>query len=141
MCWCVESKVHNRTSGKQAFVLRRHDRDNVHPQPEIGEGLELSGSGVAPNLRRTARGRHPLDTSVPESNLVLIYANRQRYLSKHGPERQRYSDPDASWGHRSAVSTRKGGGFYGYRVHAAVCTHTDLPVAWQVETAGSHESN
>ncbi len=28
-----------------------------------------------------------------------------------------------------------------YRVHAAVCARTDLPVAWQVETAGSHESN
>jgi hypothetical protein len=69
------------------------------------------------------------------------YANGQRYLSKHGPERERYSDPDASWGHRSAVSTRKGGGFYGYRVHAAVCARTDLPVAWRVQTAGSHESN
>ena len=42
------------------------------------------------------------------------YANGQRYISKDGPERERYSDPDASWGHRSAVSTRKGGGFYGY---------------------------
>ena len=42
------------------------------------------------------------------------YANGQRYVSKGGPERERYSDPDASWGHRSAVSTRKGGGFYGY---------------------------
>jgi hypothetical protein len=39
------------------------------------------------------------------------YANGQRFLSKHGPERERYSDPDASWGHRSAVSTRRGGGF------------------------------
>ncbi len=28
-----------------------------------------------------------------------------------------------------------GGGFYG-KVHAAVCARTDLPVAWQVETAG-----
>ncbi len=36
---------------------------------------------------------------------------------------------------------RKVGGFYGYRVHAAVCARTDLPVAWQVETAGSHQSN
>lgn len=60
---------------------------------------------------------------------------------KEGPERKRYSDPDASWGHRSAVSTRKGGGFYGYRLHAGVCARTDLPVAWQVSTAGSHESN
>src|SRR5437660_3367578 len=43
-------------------------------------------------------------------------------------------------GHRSAVSTRKGGGFYGYRIHAAVCALTGLPLAWQVETARSHES-
>jgi Transposase DDE domain len=67
------------------------------------------------------------------------YANGQRFLSKNGPERKRYSDPDA-WGHRSAISTRKGGGFYGYRVHAAVCTTTGLPVAWQVETARKHEA-
>lgn len=68
------------------------------------------------------------------------YANGQRYLSKGGKERERFSDPDASWGHRSAVSTRKGGGFYGYRLHAAVCTATDLPVAWAVETARDHET-
>src|SRR5205807_6693398 len=48
------------------------------------------------------------------------YANGQRYIYNGGPERQTYSDPDASWGHRSAVSTRKGGGFYGHRIHAAV---------------------
>jgi len=69
------------------------------------------------------------------------YANGQRYIYNGGPERQVYSDPDASWGHRSAVSTRKGGGFYGYRIHAAVCTKTGLPLAWQVESARSHESN
>jgi hypothetical protein len=69
------------------------------------------------------------------------YANGQRYIYNGGPERQTYSDPDASWGHRSAVSTRKGGGFYGYRIHAAVCTKTGLPLAWHVETARSHESN
>jgi hypothetical protein len=68
------------------------------------------------------------------------YANGQRYLSKNGPERERYSDPDASWGHRSAVSTRKGGGFYGYRLHMAVCANTDLPLAWRVETAKANES-
>lgn len=69
------------------------------------------------------------------------YGNGQRFLYNGGPERQAYSDPDASWGHRSAVSTRKGGGFYGYRIHAAVCTKAGLPLAWQVETARSHESN
>lgn len=69
------------------------------------------------------------------------YANGQRYVSKGGRERalSEYSDPDASWGHRSAVSTRKGGGFYGYRLHAAVCTLTGLPLAWEVRTARDHE--
>jgi hypothetical protein len=67
------------------------------------------------------------------------FANGQRYLSKGGPERKSYSDPDASWGHRSAISTRKGGGYYGYKIHAAVCTTTGLPVAWQVETARDSE--
>jgi len=43
-------------------------------------------------------------------------------------------------GHRSAVSTRKGGGFYGYKLHLAVCTATGLPLAWRVETARHHES-
>jgi IS5 family transposase len=42
-------------------------------------------------------------------------------------------------GHRSAVSTRKGGGFYGYRLHMAVCAKTDLPLAWTVETAKKNE--
>jgi hypothetical protein len=41
---------------------------------------------------------------------------------------------------RSAVSTRKGGGFYGYRLHMAVCSKTDLPLAWKVETARDHET-
>ena len=69
------------------------------------------------------------------------YANGQRFLSKNGPERKRYSNPDASWGHRSAVSTRKGGGFYGYKVHAAVCAVTGLPLAWTVETASAAETS
>lgn len=70
------------------------------------------------------------------------YANGQRYVSKGGREHalSEYSDPDASWGHRSAVSTRKGGGFYGYRIHAAVCTATGLPLSWTVESARTNES-
>jgi IS5 family transposase len=68
------------------------------------------------------------------------YANGQRFKYKNGPERKKYSDSDASWGHRSAVSTRKGGGFYGYRLHMAVCARTDLSLAWKVETAKMNES-
>lgn len=80
------------------------------------------------------------DVAIDASDMPA-YANGQRYVSKGGRERERFSDADATWGHRSAVSTRKGGGFYGYRIHAAVCSRTDLPLAWTVSTAASHESN
>lgn len=55
-------------------------------------------------------------------------------------ERGECSDPDASWGHRSRVSTRAGGIFYGYKLHMAVCSKTDLPLAWRIETGRAHES-
>lgn len=70
------------------------------------------------------------------------YADGQRFVSKNGRERamSEYSVPDASWGHRSAVSTRNGGGYHGYKVHAAVDTLTGLPMAWTVETAKDAET-
>jgi IS5 family transposase len=73
---------------------------------------------------------------------MAAYANGQRFTSNGGRERSddEFSDSDASWGHRSAVSTRKGGGFYGYRLHLAVDTATDLPLAWSIETAKANES-
>jgi transposase, IS5 family len=81
------------------------------------------------------------DVAIDASDMPA-YANGQRFVSKGGRERSddEFSDPDASWGHRSAVSTRKGGGFYGYRLHLAVCAKTDLPLAWTVETARAHET-
>jgi hypothetical protein len=39
------------------------------------------------------------------------YANGQKYVSRGGALRKRFSDPDASWGHRSSISTRSGGGY------------------------------
>jgi transposase len=79
------------------------------------------------------------DVAIDASDMPA-YANGQRFKSKGGEERKKFSDPDASWGHRSAVSTRKGGGFYGYRLHMAVCSKTDLPLAWTVETAKANET-
>jgi hypothetical protein len=67
------------------------------------------------------------------------YGNGQKYVSRGGALRKKFSDPDASWGHRSSISTRSGGGYYGYKVHALVCTVTGLPLAWQVETAKDSE--
>ncbi|MCA1698421.1 MAG: hypothetical protein LC790_05750, partial [Actinobacteria bacterium] len=90
----------------------------------------------------TLKGKMPemgQDVCIHASDLPA-YANGQRYVSKGGRERERFSDPDASWGHRSAVSTRKGGGFYGYRIHAAVCSRTGLPLAWNAATAKTRES-
>jgi hypothetical protein len=80
------------------------------------------------------------DLAIDASDMPA-FANMQRRVSKHGPERERFSDPDASWGHRSAISTRKGGGFAGFKLHAAVCAKTELPVAWKVETARAHEAS
>lgn len=94
---------------------------------------------VVDSLRRELP-EYGQDVAIDASDLPA-YANGQRFLSKNGPERERYSDPDASWGHRSAVSTRKGGGFYGWKLHLAVCARTELPVAWRVETARAHESS
>lgn len=88
-----------------------------------------------------------LSTELPEfGSTVAIdgsdlpaYANGQRFLFNHGPERKTFSDPDASWGHRSAISTRKGGGFYGYKIHAAVDVTTGLPLSWETRTARDAE--
>lgn len=103
-----------------------------------GDKLERCIDGVIEGLRSKlpSYGR---DLSIDASDMPA-YANGQRYVSKGGRERERFSDPDATWGHRSAVSTRKGGGFYGYRLHAAVCSATGLPVAWTVKTAKANES-
>jgi hypothetical protein len=93
-------------------------------------------------LAASLRAQYPelgRDVAIDASDMAG-YGNGQRLLSKDGPVRERYSDPDASWGHRSAISTRKGGGFYGYRLHAAVCVATGLPVAWEVKTARAHET-
>jgi transposase len=80
-----------------------------------------------------------MDVAIDASD-APAFANGQRYVYNNGPERERYADPDASWGHRSAVSTRAAGSFYGYKIHAAVCTRTGLPVAWRMETARRNDS-
>jgi hypothetical protein len=103
-------------------------------RPAIDACLDSLAAGL--------REQHPdfgRDVAIDASDLPA-WANGQRYVRDGGPERERFSDPDASWGHRSAVSTRKGGGFYGYKIDLAVCTVTGLPLAWQTRTARHHES-
>jgi DDE family transposase len=88
---------------------------------------------------REALPEYGIDIAIDASD-APAWGNGQRFAYNNGPERERYSDPDASWGHRSAVSTRAAGSFYGYKIHAAVCTRTGLPVAWRMETARRNES-
>jgi hypothetical protein len=82
-----------------------------------------------------------LGTTVAiDASDMPAYANGQKYLYKGGPERKTCSDPDATWGHRSAVSTRAAGSFYGCKLHQVACVSTGLPLAWRVETAKDAES-
>lgn len=81
-----------------------------------------------------------METVAVDATDLNAYANGQRTLWKDGPEREHDSVPDASWGHRSAISTRKGGGFYGYKPHVIVCAETELPIACIVEPANIHET-
>lgn len=105
---------------------------------ENGDMLDACISKVTAELHRRLPD-YGKDIAIDASDMPA-YANGQRYRYNNGPERERFSDPDASWGHRSSVSTRRGGGFYGYKLQAAVCTKTGLPVAWQVESARANES-
>jgi hypothetical protein len=105
---------------------------------EHASALAEAVDRIAERLREECPD-YGVDVAIDASDMPA-YANGQRFLYNHGPERRSYSDPDASWGHRSAVSTRKGGGFYGYRLHLAACARTGLPLAWRVETAKRNES-
>ncbi len=94
-------------------------------------------------LAASLRAQHPemgRDVAIDASDLAA-YGNGQRYVSKGGKERERFSDPDASWGHRSAISTRKGGGFYGFKIDACVDVATGLPLAWKARTAREAEQH
>ena len=75
--------------------LRRH-----------GDLLDACIAAVVAGLR-TELPEYGENIAIDGSDLPA-YANGQRYVSKGGRERERYSDPDASWGHRSAVSHPQG---------------------------------
>jgi hypothetical protein len=94
------------------------------------------------SLAASLREQHPdfgRDVAIDASD-IPAWGNGHRTVYDGGPEREQYSDPDASWGHRSAVGTRGAGGFYGFKIDLAVCTATGLPLAWQTRTARRNES-
>ncbi len=87
------------------------------------------------------RAQHPGlgDTIAIDGSDLPAYANGQGQTADG--DKRKPSDLDASWGHRSAVSTRGRGGFYGYKIHAAVDGNTDLPLAWTVQPANEQEQH
>lgn len=113
-----------------AYRFGKKLRENV---PAVERCIDGVVEGLKAKLPTYGR-----DLAIDASDMPA-FANGQRY-TPFGEERRRYSDPDATWGHRSAVSTRKGGGFYGFKLHLACCMSTGLPVAWSAETAKSSES-
>jgi len=98
--------------------------------------LERCIDGVIEGLRKKlpTYGR---DLAIDASDMPA-YANGQRDIGEVETPK-RFSDPDAAWGRRSAISTRKGGSFYGYRLHLSACVATGLPVSWLVEPANVYE--
>jgi hypothetical protein len=68
------------------------------------EGASQAQDGECPcRLRRSSNARVPAigeEIAVDGTDLAA-FANGQRFLWRAGRERQRHSDPDASWGHRS----------------------------------------
>lgn len=132
-------------SGLAAVIAPDGDMPSVYAcyrfTAKLRDHVDLLQGCIARVLKELKK-REPMlgwDVAIDASDMPA-YANGQRFVSKGGREREKFSDPDASWGHRSAVSTRKGGGFYGYRLHMAVCAKTDLPLAWRVETGRMNES-
>jgi transposase, IS5 family len=73
-------------------------------------------------------------------NIAIDASDMPAYARGMKADTERSSDPDASWGYRSAVSTRASGLFFGHKLHLAVCSKTDLPLAWRVETGKANES-
>lgn len=71
------------------------------------------------------------NTVAIDASDLPAYANGQK---------DQPSDPDAKWGHRSAVSTRGKGGYYGFKIHAAVDAATDLSLAWTIRPGNERES-
>lgn len=100
--------------------------------------LDACFTAMAASLRRELP-EYGVDIAIDASDMPA-YANGQRFVRKGGPLRERYSDPGASWGHRSAISTRAAASFYGWKIHQAVCARTELPVAWRIETAKAQEA-
>jgi hypothetical protein len=86
-----------------------------------------------PRTRRWARRSPSTGRTCPLTRMAI--STSETRTARCGPVR----GPRRRMGHRSSISTRKGGAFYGYKLHMAICTQTELPLAWTVHAANEAE--
>ena len=130
-----------RSSLDARIVLRAPAHRTTRQGGATGEArVSQAGSAAGPKDAR-AGVEYGQDIAIDASDLSA-YANGQRYLSKHGRERERFSDPPTLPGATAPRSAPgRVGASTGASMHAAVCARTDLPVAWHVATARTHEAS
>jgi hypothetical protein len=116
VCGCADQgEVH---SPEAMYRFLKKLRANPEWLNALIQALQAAIRELRPNFGRTLAG---------DGTDLEAYANGQKYVKRGGPLRTRFSDPDASWGHRGSISTRKGGGFYGYKPHGLVCCDESFP--------------
>lgn len=71
------------------------------------------------------------NVAIDASDMPAYANGRRTYWNADDPNFTP-ADKDATWGYRSAVSTRAAGHFFGYKIDAAVDVATGLPIAWDV---------
>jgi hypothetical protein len=123
--------VREHAALRVAITQGTSDVPSVYACYRFGNKLRQYGGILAACIDRVTASLH---AQLPEygrkvaidGSDMTAYANGQRFVSKGGRERERFLDPDASWGHRSAVSTQ---GRRLLRLQARHGTATDLPLA------------
>ena len=98
------------------------------PEPAEARQREAAATSCAGEYRHRIRGcyRFAAKLRKEREKIAGCLDALAASLREQRPDRQAYSNPMQPGGHRSAVSTRTGGGFYGYKIHAAVCAWTRL---------------
>ena len=121
---------HRRLSERLGHVPLRTSSARTGPPCCVPRRVRRFAPGAAPDIGR--------DVAIDASDLPA-HANGMRYVSNGGELREQIRDPDASWGHRSAIRRAKAAASTDTR-STSRCTRTGLPLAWQTRTARHHES-
>lgn len=103
-------------------------------EPAIRETLKR----LLTSSYRAERPDYGVDVII-DGTFIKAHSNGQRYVRKGGPQRKRFSDPDAAWGHVPATGTRGASGGFGYKVMTLVCARTEQPLDWLVIPANEKE--